>query len=230
MKRKKIFEGKSKKVYETDNDGELILEFKDDARDAKGYKKGSIKGKGIINNQISAFLLKLLDSYHIPTHFIKETADKEMLVKKLDMIAVTVVVRNVAAGSMAKRFGVAEGRELECPLVEYYLKDGDRDDPMINDTHLISFGYASSEEMKEIHRLASKCNAILKAFFRRRQLNLVDAKLEFGRMAGRIMIADEISLETCTFMRLDQPTHGRSPIIPVTEQTVTELKKKILAL
>jgi phosphoribosylaminoimidazole-succinocarboxamide synthase len=229
LKRKKIFEGKSKKVYETDNDNELILEFKDDARDAKGYKKGSIKGKGAVNNQISIFLLKLLESYHIPTHIIKEVSDKEMSVKKMGMVGVVVLVRNIAVGQLAKRFGVAEGKELECPLVEYYLKDGDRDDPMINDSHIISFGHATSEEMREIYRLASKCNAILKAFFRRRHLNLVDLRLEFGRHNGRITVGDEISLDTCSFIRLDLPAHARLQIIPMTEQTLAELKKKILA-
>jgi len=230
LKKKKIFEGKSKRVYETENEHELILEFKDDARDAKGYKKGTIRGKGIVNNQISIFLFKLLESYHIPTHLLKEISDKEVLVRKMDMIAVQVLVRNVAAGRLAKRFGVAEGTELECPLVEYYLKDGSRDDPMINESHLISFGHATSEEMREVHRLASKSNAVLKAFFRRRLLNLVDVKMEFGRYQGRIVVGDEISLDTCTFIRLDASSAAKQQIISVTDHTLVELKKRILAI
>jgi phosphoribosylaminoimidazole-succinocarboxamide synthase len=229
LKRKKVYEGKTKKVYETDDEMELVLEFKDDARDGKGYKKGVTKGKGIVNNQISGFLFKLLESYHIPTHYLKELGDREMLVKKLEMVGVRVMVRNMAAGRLAKRFGVSEGMELECPLVEYYLKDGDWDDPMINESHLISFGHANSEEMREIHRLASKCNAILKAFFRRRQLNLVDIRLEFGRYHGRIVVGDEISLDSCSFIRLEQTGTAKQSVIPVTVPTLAELKKKILA-
>jgi phosphoribosylaminoimidazole-succinocarboxamide synthase len=228
LKRKKIFEGKSKKVYETEGENEIVLEFKDDARDAKGYKKGSIKGKGVANNHISSFLLKFLDSYHIPTHFVKEISEKEMLVRKMEMIPVVVLVRNFAAGALAKRFGVPEGKELECPLVEYYLKDGDRDDPMINESHLISFGHATSEEMREIHRLASKINAVLKAFFRRRQLNLVDLKLEFGRCRGRILLGDEISLDTCSFIRLDLPANAKAQVISVTENSLPDLVKRIM--
>lgn len=230
LKRKKIFEGKSKKVYETENEHEWLLEFKDDARDAKGHKKGVIKGKGSVNNQISTFLFKLLESYHIPTHFIKEVSDKEMLVKKMEMIGVKVVVRNFAVGPLAKRFNVPDGKELECPLLEFYLKDGNRDDPMINESHLISFGHATSEEMREIHRLASKCNAVIKAFFRRRLLNLVEIRLEFGRLHGHIAVGDEISLDTCSFIRLDQSPSARVQVIPVTETTLAEFKKKLLAM
>ncbi|MBN2356715.1 phosphoribosylaminoimidazolesuccinocarboxamide synthase [candidate division KSB1 bacterium] len=208
MKKKKIYEGKTKKLYECEDEAELVQEFKDDAVASSKAKSHSVKGKGALNCQISAQVFRFLDSYHIPNHFIRELSDKEMLVKKLAMIPVVVMVRNVAAGSLVKRYGIAEGRELECPIIEYYLKDDERDDPMINEDHIISFGHATSEEIKEMHRMASKINAVLRAFFRRRDLKLVDIRLEFGRLHGKILLADELSLNTCRIQDLQHMDHG----------------------
>lgn len=197
-KKKKLYEGKAKILYETDNEEYLLQEFKDDATAFDGQKKGKIKGKGKVNNQISAQLFNYLENYHVPTHFVKVQSDNTMVVKRLEMIPVEVVVRNIATGSLVKRYGVEEGKELEYPVLEFYLKDDAKHDPMINEHHILAFGHASAEELKQIQRYAQKVNAILKSFFHRRNLALVDFKLEFGRTnAGKIVLADEISPDTC---------------------------------
>ncbi|MFQ5751245.1 MAG: phosphoribosylaminoimidazolesuccinocarboxamide synthase, partial [bacterium] len=197
-KKKKIYEGKAKIVYETDNEDLLIQEFKDDATAFDGVKKGKIKSKGNINNQLSAHLFNYLDSYHVPTHFVKILSNNTMIIKKLQMIPVEVVVRNIATGSMVKRYGVEEGKKLEHPVLEYYLKDDEKHDPMINQHHILAFEFATAEELKQIERLAQKINAVLKSFFERRNLLLVDFKLEFGRAkSGKITLGDEISPDTC---------------------------------
>ncbi len=205
MKKKKVYEGKTKKVYEAEHETELILEFKDDAVALTGSKAVHARGKGGLNNQMSSYMFRLLDSYHIATHFIRELSDKEMLVKKLAMIPVVVMVHDVAAGKLVKSYGLPQGKELECPIIEYYLKDDERDDPMINEDHIVSFGHATSVEIKEMHRLASKINAVLKAFLRRRDLQLVDIRLEFGRHQTRLLVADEISLNTIRCIDLRHP-------------------------
>ncbi|HNW58240.1 MAG TPA: phosphoribosylaminoimidazolesuccinocarboxamide synthase [bacterium] len=208
MKKKKVYEGKTKKVYEAEHESELVLEFKDDAISLSGSKAVHTRGKGSLNNQMSIYMFRLLDSYHISTHFIREISDKEMLVKKLAMIPVVVMVHDVAAGKLVKSYGLPQGKELECPIIEYYLKDDERDDPMINEDHIVSFGHATSTEIKEMHRLASKINAILKAFLRRRELQLVDIRIEFGRYQNRLLIADEISLNTIRTIDLQRPEMG----------------------
>ena len=199
-KKKKLYEGKAKIVYETDNEELLIQEFKDDASAFDGRKKGKIKAKGTVNNQMSAHLFNYLDSYHVPTHFVKTVSDNAMLIKKLDMIPVEVVMRNIATGSMVKRYGIEDGKELERPVLEYYLKDDEKHDPMVNDHHILAFEYATADELKQIERFAYKINALLKSFFYRRNLLLVDFKLEFGRgKSGKITLGDEISPDTCRF-------------------------------
>lgn len=227
--KKKIYEGKTKKLYESESEHELVQEFKDDAIATSDALVQNTKGKGACNSQISATLFRFLDSYHIPTHFIRELSEKEMLVKKLDMIPVVVMVRNIAAGSLVQRYGMAEGKELECPIIEYYLKDDERDDPMINEDHVVSFGHATSSEIKEMHRLSSKINAVLKAFFRRRDLKLVDVRLEFGRYLGKLVVGDELSLNTCRFNDLKNPEQG---IIDGDnknyQERLLEIKKRIL--
>ncbi|HNY90498.1 MAG TPA: phosphoribosylaminoimidazolesuccinocarboxamide synthase [bacterium] len=208
MKKKKIYEGKTKKVYEGEHETELILEFKDDAVALSGSKPTHIRGKGMMNKQISVYLFRLLESYHIGTHLVRELSDKEILVKRLNMIPVVVMVHNVVAGKLVKSYGMKEGKELECPIIEYYLKDEERDDPMINEDHVVSFGHATSLEIKEMHRLASKSNAVLKAFLRRREFQLVDLRLEFGRHQNRLLLADEISLNTVRTIDLRYPELG----------------------
>ncbi|HFE54052.1 MAG TPA: phosphoribosylaminoimidazolesuccinocarboxamide synthase [Bacteroidetes bacterium] len=195
----KLYEGKAKKIYAT-SDPELVIQyFKDDATAMDGEKRGVIKGKGIYNNQISAHLFRFLESYHVPTHFVKTLSDREMLVKKVEIIPIEVVVRNVVAGSLAKRLGEEEGKELEEPIVEFYLKDDAQHDPMISEEEILERELATREELDKIKRLALKINAVLKAFFQRRKLKLVDFKLEFGRHDGEIVLADEISPDTCRF-------------------------------
>jgi len=197
-KKNKLYEGKAKIVYETDNEDFYIQEFKDDATAFDGKKKGKIKNKGMINNQVSGHLFNYLESYHVPTHFVKTQSDNSMVIKKLDMIPVEVVMRNIATGSLVKKYGVKEGEELEHPILEYYLKDDEKHDPMINDHHVIAFGHADQDELKQIQRFALKINAVLKSFFYRRNLLLVDFKIEFGRNKnGKIVLGDEISPDTC---------------------------------
>jgi len=193
----KLYEGKAKKLYNTDNPDLVIQEFKDAATALDGAKKGTIRGKGAINNQISAHLFRYLESYHVPTHFVRTLSDREMLVKKVEIIPIEVVVRNVVAGSLAKRLGQEEGEELKEPLVEFFLKDDALHDPMISEKEILERGLATKEELQKIKRTALKVNAVLKDFFARRKLRLVDFKLEFGRHHGEILLADEISPDTC---------------------------------
>ncbi|MFQ5676969.1 MAG: phosphoribosylaminoimidazolesuccinocarboxamide synthase [bacterium] len=203
-KKKKLYEGKAKIIYETDNEDIYIQEFKDDATAGDGAKKGKIKAKGVVNNQVSAHLFNYLENYHVPTHFIKTHSDRSMYVKKLEMIPVEVVMRNIATGSLVKKYGIAEGTELEQPILEYYLKDDEKHDPMINENHIVSFGHATAEELKSIQRFTQKINAVLKSFFYRRNLMLVDFKLEFGRTkTGKICLGDEISPDTCRFWDIE---------------------------
>lgn len=197
-KKKKVYEGKAKIVYETDNEDLYIQEFKDDATAFEGQKKGKIKAKGYVNNQVSGHLFQYLEGYHVPTHFVQQHAENSMVIRKLDMIPVEAVMRNVATGSLVKRYGVEEGLELSRPILEFYLKDDERHDPMINENHIVAFGHATIEEVKQIERYAQKINAVLKDYFFRRNLLLVDFKLEFGRnKAGKIRLGDEISPDTC---------------------------------
>ena len=198
-----LYEGKAKKLYATDNPDLVIQEFKDDATAFNGKKKGTIKDKGVVNNRISAFIFEFLESYHVPTHFEKVLSDREMLVKKLDIIPVEVVMRNIATGSLVKRYGLEEGKELDYPVLEFYLKDDDLNDPMINEHHAVAFGLATPDEMETISRYATKINAILKSFFIRRKIRLIDFKLEFGRFKDRILLGDEISPDTCRFWDLE---------------------------
>jgi len=200
-KKKKLFEGSSKLLYETDNEELYIMEFKDDAVAFEGGKKAKIKGRGAINNQVSERLFTYLESYHIPTHFVKQFSDNAMVVRKLEMIPVEVVMRNIATGSLVKRYGVDEGAELEHPILEYYLKDAEKEDPMINEDHVIAFGHADKEELRQIQRYTQKMNAVLKSFLFRRNLLLVDFKVEYGRnKSGKITLGDEVSVDTCRFM------------------------------
>jgi len=196
-KKKKIYEGKAKILHETANPDQLVQEFKDDATAFNGAKKGRIKNKGVVNNKITAQLFRLLESYNVPTHFISESGDNEMVIRRLQMIPIEVVVRNIATGSLVKRGGVKEGQVLDKPIVEFFLKDDAKNDPQINETDILSNGLATSEDLRIISRMSAKVNAVLRAFFLRRDLKLVDFKLEFGRAKNKIYLADEISPDTC---------------------------------
>ncbi|HDL17890.1 MAG TPA: phosphoribosylaminoimidazolesuccinocarboxamide synthase [Bacteroidetes bacterium] len=204
MKKAKLFyEGKAKKMFKTDDADFLIIEFKDDTTALDGKKKGVIKDKGIVNNKISSYLFNFLDSYHIPTHFMEALSDREMLVKRLEMIPIEIIVRNIATGSLCTKYGCLEGEDLKYPILEFYLKNDDLNDPMMNEYHAAAFGLATPEEMRTVVRYATKVNAILKSFFIRRKVRLVDFKLEFGRFQDDLVLGDEISPDTCRFWDLE---------------------------
>lgn len=202
-KTKLLHEGKAKKVFLTENSDLVIQEFKDDATAFNNKKKGTISNKGIVNNAISCKLFTYLDDNGVPTHFVEKLSDRDMLCKYLDIIMVEVVARNVAAGSLVRRYGFEEGTKLEKPIIELYLKDDDLDDPLMNESHAVALGLASYEELETLKEQAAKINTLMKSFFAERKLNLVDFKLEFGRHKGEIFLGDEISPDTCRFWDLD---------------------------
>ncbi len=202
-KTKLLHEGKAKKVFQTDNNDLVIQEFKDDATAFNNKKKGTISNKGVVNNAISCKLFTYLGDNGVSTHFVEKLSDRDMLCKHLDIIMVEVVVRNVAAGSLVRRYGFEEGTKLENPIIELYLKDDDLDDPLMNESHAVALGLASYEELETLKEQAAKINTLMKSFFAERKLNLVDFKLEFGRHKGEILLGDEISPDTCRFWDLD---------------------------
>ncbi|NQT75768.1 MAG: phosphoribosylaminoimidazolesuccinocarboxamide synthase [Candidatus Omnitrophica bacterium] len=196
-KTKKFYEGKAKIMYETDKPDFVIQEFKDDATAFDATKRGTIKEKSVINNEISSALFQLLESKGIPTHFVKKLSDREMLVKRLDIILVEVTIRNISAGGLSKLLSIEEGIVLKSPLLEYHYKKDELHDPLINDYHIEMLGLATSKEMKKIRDYSFSINEILKDFFGKVGLKLVDFKLEFGRHKGKILLGDEISPDTC---------------------------------
>lgn len=203
MKREMKYEGKAKRVYATDDSDKYIVEFKDDATAFDGKKKGTIHDKGVLNNRISAHFFEMLEKQGIPTHFEKLLSDREMLVKAVEIIPVEVIVRNIAAGSLAKRLGLEEGTPMKRPVLEFCYKSDELGDPMINHYHIYALGLASEEEMKVIEDIALKVNSILVEYLKPRNIELVDFKLEFGRYKGRVILADEISPDTCRFWDAD---------------------------
>ncbi len=199
-KRQQLYEGKAKKVFATDDPALVIVSYKDDATALDGLKKGTIAGKGAVNNRMSDFLFQLLEKEGIPTHFVKELNDREALVKKVSIVPLEVIIRNISAGSFAKRYGVEEGIVFSEPTIEFSYKNDDLHDPLINDYHARVLGLATKEEIATIESMAFRVNEILKAYFAKLNVRLVDFKLEFGRMPdGTIVLADEISPDTCRF-------------------------------
>jgi phosphoribosylaminoimidazole-succinocarboxamide synthase len=198
-----LYEGKAKKVFLTEEPGLVIQEFKDDATAFNNKKKGSILDKGVVNNAISCKLFTLLEESGIRTHLVEKLSDREMLCRHLDIIKVEVVVRNIAAGSLVKRYGFTEGTVLSQPIVELYLKDDDLDDPLMNDSHALALGVAALDEIAVLKSRAEAINSVLIKFFADRKLKLVDFKLEFGRSNGEILLGDEISPDTCRLWDLD---------------------------
>ncbi len=198
-----LYEGKAKKVFLTEDSAMVIQEFKDDATAFNNKKKGTIADKGVVNNAISCKLFTLLEKEGIRTHLVEKLSDRDMLCRHLDIIKVEVVVRNIAAGSLVKRYGFAEGTVLEKPIVELYLKDDDLDDPLMNESHAVALGVATLDELAVLKSRAEAVNAVLKKFFAERKLKLVDFKLEFGRHNGEILLGDEISPDTCRFWDLE---------------------------
>jgi len=203
-----MYEGKAKKVFATDDENLCIVSYKDDATAFNGLKKGTIAGKGVVNNKMSNYLMQLLEKDGVPTHFVKELNDRETLVKKVSIVPLEVIVRNVAAGSFSKRLGVPEGTPLKTTVLEYCYKNDELGDPMVNDYHILAMGYATKEELDTISSLTFKINDFLKDFFRKINVDLIDFKIEFGRTPdGKIVLADEISPDTCRFW--DATTHEK---------------------
>ena len=195
-----LYERKAKKVYQTDDENAYIVEYKDDATAFNGLKKGTIAGKGVINNRMSNLMFRLLEEKGIPTHYIEEISDRETAVRKVEIVPLEVIIRNIAAGSFSKRYGVPEGTELNCTILEYSYKNDDLGDPLINDLHAIALGLATREELDEIAKMTFAINEALKEIFRKIGIILVDFKIEFGRcpaLGGKIILADEISPDTC---------------------------------
>lgn len=193
-----LYEGKAKKIFKTDNEGEYLVYYKDDATAFNGVKKDEIDEKGIINNKISSYVFELLESNDIKTHYINRTSDREMIVRAVEIVPLEVIVRNVSAGSMCKRFGINEGIEFEPPVFEFSYKNDDLGDPLMNDYHAIALKLATKEELDYIRNQAFKINEILKKFFKKLDLRLIDFKLEFGKTKdNQIVLADEVSPDTC---------------------------------
>ncbi len=207
-KRELLYEGKAKKVFKTDDENAYIVDYKDDATALNGLKKGTIHDKGIINNRVTNHLMKLLEKNGVPTHLIKEISDRETIVKKVTIVPLEVIVRNVAAGSLAKRLGLPEGTVLSKTVLEYCYKDDALGDPMVNEYHIMAMNFCSKEELDLIASYALKINEILTDYLKDVNISLIDFKLEFGKTAdGTIVLADEISPDTCRFW--DTVTHEK---------------------
>ena len=203
-----IYEGKAKKIFSTDSPDVFLQEFKDDATAFNGLKKDKIPHKGELNNQISSKIFEYLKENDIPTHFIKKVSDTEMLVKKVDIIKVEVVCRNITAGSLVKKFGFTEGEELEQPIVEYYLKSDELGDPLFTEDHIFALDLTDKFGLEIIKKMTLRINTLLKKFFIDKEIKLVDFKLEFGKdKHGNIILADEISPDTCRLW--DSKTHKK---------------------
>ena len=192
-----MYEGKAKKIYATENAEEVIVYYKDDATAFNGEKKDQINNKGILNNAITSMIFEMLNENGIKTHFVKKLNDREQLCKKVEIVPLEVIVRNVAAGSMAKRLGLEEGYKLKTTVFEFSYKDDELGDPLINSYHAVAIGAATFEEIKTILDMTAKINDLLKEFFSKLNINLIDFKIEFGRLKGEIYLADEISPDTC---------------------------------
>ncbi|MEG0546567.1 MAG: phosphoribosylaminoimidazolesuccinocarboxamide synthase [Oscillospiraceae bacterium] len=197
-KTEQLYEGKAKKVFATDIDGIVIVDYKDDATAFNGEKKGTIMGKGVVNNRMTNHVFKMLEKEGVPTHLVEELSDRETAVKHVSIVPLEVIVRNVAAGSFSKRMGVEEGRELLCPILEFSYKDDALGDPFINDDYALALGYATQAEIDTIKAYTKKINEVLKAYFLKADMKLIDFKIEFGKLPdGTIILADEISPDTC---------------------------------
>ena len=206
-----LYEGKAKKVFATDDPSSVIVEYKDDATAFNGLKKGTIVGKGVVNNKVSNHMFRMLEAKGIPTHYVEEISDRETI----EIVKIEVIVRNIAAGSLSERIGLPEGTKLPVTVLEYCLKDDDLGDPLINDYHIAALGVATKEEMEKISSMALKINEIMRDYLKEVNVDLIDFKLEFGRFDGDIILADEISPDTCRFwdsktgMKLDKDRFRR---------------------
>ena len=207
-KKEQLYEGKAKKVFATDDPNLVIVDYKDDATAFNGLKKGSIAGKGVINNVMSNHMFQLLEKQGVPTHFVEQLSERETLVKKVSIVPLEVIIRNISAGSFAKRFGVEEGIVFDEPTIEFSYKNDDLGDPLMNAYHAVALKAATREEIETIKSMAFKVNEVMKQYFDSLNVILVDFKLEFGRLPdGTIVLADEISPDTCRFW--DVETHEK---------------------
>ena len=207
-KRQQLYEGKAKKVYATDDPELLIVSYKDDATAFNGQKKGTIVGKGAINNRMTNNIMRRLEQAGVPTHYVEELSDRETVVKKVSIVPLEVIIRNISAGSFSKRYGVDEGIVFDQPTIEFSYKNDDLGDPLINDYHAVALKLATWDEIELIKKYAFKVNDLLKGFMKEIGIDLVDFKLEFGKTSdGTIILADEISPDTCRFW--DENTHEK---------------------
>ena len=234
QKLEQIYEGKAKKVFRTDDPELYIVDYKDDATAFNGLKKGTIAGKGVINNQMTNALMRRLEKAGIPTHFVKELSERETLVKRVSIVPLEVIIRNLSAGSFAKRYGVEEGIVFDAPTIEFSYKNDDLGDPLMNSYHALALKLATQEEIDTIKKYAFTVNDVLKSFWAECGVTLVDFKLEFGRLAdGTIVLADEISPDTCrlwdskTGEKLDKDRFRRD--LGGVEDAYSEVMKRLLA-
>jgi phosphoribosylaminoimidazole-succinocarboxamide synthase len=202
-KLEQLYEGKAKKIFKTDDETKVIVHYKDDATAFNGEKKDTITEKGVLNNTITAIIFEMLEKAGAKTHFIEKLNDREQLCQKVDIIPLEVIVRNEAAGSMAKQYGLEEGTPLKVTVLELSYKRDDLGDPLMNDYHAVAMGITTFEELKDIYSIASQVNDLLKAFFLKLGIKVIDFKLEFGKQSGEIYLADEISPDTCRFWDIE---------------------------
>lgn len=202
-----LYEGKAKKVFTTDVEDVYIVDYKDDATAFNGLKKGTIVGKGVINNRMSNHLFKILENEGVPTHYVEELSERQTAVKKVEIIPLEVIIRNVAAGSFSKKLAISEGTKLLAPTLEFSYKNDELGDPLINDYYAIAIGAATREEIDKITELAFKVNEVLCRYFAESNIDLIDFKVEFGRYKGQVILADEISPDTCRLW--DSVTHEK---------------------
>ena len=232
-KKEQLYEGKAKKVFATDDPNLVIVDYKDDATAFNGLKKGSIAGKGVINNVMSNHMFQLLEKQGVPTHFVEQLSERETLVKKVSIVPLEVIIRNISAGSFAKRFGVEEGIVFDEPTIEFSYKNDELGDPLLNSYHALALKLATAEEIETIKKYAFAVNDILKAFWAECGVTLVDFKLEFGKTAdGKIVLADEISPDTCrlwdktTKEKLDKDRFRRD--LGGVEEAYQEIMKRVM--
>ncbi len=208
QKKEQLYEGKAKKVFATEDPNLVIVSYKDDATAFNGLKKGTIAGKGVVNNRMTNYMFKMLEKAGVPTHYVEELNDRETVVKKVSIVPLEVIVRNVAAGSFSKRMGVEEGSALKCPILEFSYKNDDLGDPFINDYYALALGLATKEEIDLITKYTFLINDFMVDFFKKLNIDLIDFKIEFGKTAdGKIILADEILPDTCRFW--DSTTHEK---------------------
>ena len=231
-KREQLYEGKAKKVFATDDKNLVIVSYKDDATAFNGIKKGTIAGKGVVNNKMSNFLMQLLEKNGVPTHFVEEINDRDTIVKKVSIVPLEVIIRNISAGSFAKRYGVEEGIVFAEPTIEFSYKNDDLGDPLINSYHALALGIATKDEIEKIKSMSFKVNSVLREYFKKLGVTLVDFKLEFGKLPnGDIVLADEISPDTCRFWdsttgeKLDKDRFRRD--LGGVEEAYNEMMKRV---